>query len=502
MNFLRSGLSSSATSSVAPSNTKSVVPSTSIGQREIVRHGQRSETLTDNMRKGISDGIADSQRRRGGTIVERPATASPRVPLQNQPLTDRRAEQVGLTDESSIVYLSLNLNQSTTSQGTTPIARTVARTVPILVNAEDYCVAVARFVCPQVDIPIWIPEMQLGQLSFPPVDLAYYVSLTYNGQTGTAQMQLDPFKPHLNVPPQVPLSEQPKDDYAFVDTPEEFVAILNSALSRAFAALSAIPAIGLPVGTSAPFITFSSVTGLMTMNAYPFSSYQDTLYPSSVGIYFSAGFAPFLAGWDTYTYKSTDGPDGPSKYLAIRIRMPGTLGTWSDFDITTNMWNPGPGSPPFIQTPNNVALTLISQPQFAQCWGSLSGLQSIQVTGTLPVENPQQVDSPFGRGAPSGNLTSVVLTDFAPDYNGPGATKQALVYTPSSIIPGARFIPLSGGALQHFDLSVSWVDSLGIIRPMVVQGQNQACSIMFVFVKKTYLKHVTSEQMQAIISRA
>jgi hypothetical protein len=91
------------------------------------------------------------------------------------------------------------------------------------------------------------------------------------------------------------------------------------------------------------------------------------------------------------------------------------------------------------------------------------------------------------------DLQSSVICDFDPDISGPGAFQQPLVYTPSSVIPGARFIDLMPcQTLQSFNIAIDWQDSLGRSHPMYTFSQAQSASIKLVFVKKSYLKSITT----------
>lgn len=404
---------------------------------------------------------------------------------------------------NSVMYLELNLNGSN-GNGLAPINRQVVRTSPILDNADDYCVAVARLVLPQLRTPLWIPDLNSNSLSNPPVAAPVRGGLNYSltlswfpavaPPVSTTQQLIFPDLPGIDI--------NVTANWNFIYSPRVIIQILNQALAACFTSLSAAAALAgtpLPPSSVTPYISFTPSTGLMTMNMYPFENWQNQT-PAALfnllQLHFSANMLPYLAGWPIIVKNSDPAQSATFSYEDILFYARNDGNDWQQFDVATNAWSSPPGVPTNATPPGSGlpvppapghALLEISQ----ECsgWQGFTGLSSVQLRSTLPVENPQMTDQPQINGLPAGvgNTTQVVLTDFNPDYAKLGDTQQPLVYEPQGLVPGARFIPLTGGALSQFNLTVHWIDSQGNEHPMYTLGSGQTASVLLMFVKKRFL---------------
>lgn len=410
---------------------------------------------------------------------------------------------------ADIVYLDLNLNGNNEVHPS-PLQRQVVRTSPILSNVGEYVMAVARCSIPQMSIPMWQPTLELGQIPPAgdyPTETVYKVTLTwvYDNEGTTEYIDSDPIPLQvlrsamwISPPPIDPvrgLVGQPDNGFNNVYDMETIVRMNNNAFATAFADLSTkVTDAGqsFQVGTVAPVMSYNPNNQCLTISAFPYSAYQtmetgdadDVKNRPGIQIWYSASYFSYLPGWSMRVYNSSTKKSGSTNYKDILLQTGGLPGTYINVD----------GSPSLRQFPTDPDAAYAI---FVQEWPgffAFRSLMKIQILGTGLNTNPEGVDLPLvemGKG--STDLQSAVICDFDPDISGPGAFQQPLVYTPSSVIPGARFIDLMPcQTLQSFNIAIDWQDSLGRSHPMYTFSQAQSASIKLVFVKKSYLKSFTT----------
>lgn len=405
---------------------------------------------------------------------------------------------------SDIIYLDLNLNGSSDVHPT-PLSRQVVRTSPILSDVGSYSMAVARASFPQMSIPMWQPTLRLGQFADAdgyPSDTEYTITLAYVKGDGSAPinsisvplrvlrtlMQIQP----PPIDPTRGLLGQPDNGFSDVFDMDTITRMHNNAFTEAFADLSTKvtnAGITLPAGTIAPYMTYVETTQLLTITAFPYSAYQTmvTGKPSEVTsqagiqIWYNAAYVSYLAGWSLRTYNNSTKKSAATQNKDVLLMTGGIQGSYYYTDGAAN-------NVPIPSDPSTAFVT------FNQEWPGFfvfRALMRIQIIGTGLNSVLEGVDLPLAEISRGGtDLQSAVICDFDPDTGTAGAFQQPLIYTPSSVIPGARFIDLMPNKdLQNFSISIEWQDSLGRSRPMYAFSQAQSASIKLVFVKKSYLKH-------------
>lgn len=388
-----------------------------------------------------------------------------------------------------IIYVDLNLTQDTTTHPA-PISRQVVRTSPILKNAGDYVMAVARASFPQMSIPMWQPTLRLGQMpdiSGYCTETIYYITLSYiNGGGASVSSDSVPLKviPSImgtavpRIDPAVGLVDQPSDGFNDVFDMDTVVRMHNNAFETAFASLSS--KVTLPAGTIAPFMAYNSATQLLSISAFPYSSYQSMnagteVRSEGIQIWYSASYYSFLPGWSMKVYNSQTKNSVANGYKDILLTTGGIVGSFT----------PANG----LRQPTDPTQAQIIWMQEWTGFQAFRALMRIQILGSGLNTALESVDVPVVDISKGNNdLQTAIICDFDPDEGIAGGFQQQLVYAPQSIIPGARFIDmLQGVNIQSFTLSVAWLDSLGRSRPMYTFSTSQAASIKLVFVKKSYL---------------
>lgn len=383
--------------------------------------------------------------------------------------------------DNSIVYVDLQCN-TYTGNGSSPVGRQVTRTQPIIAKQSDYYCAVARANFPQSDIPMWAAELLIGQVNSPPLLTVYNVALTYDGVDSDAiPIQLIPTVQNA-PPPAVPLVAQPSNSFAFIYDIETVVAMVNTALATAFSNLAGKTT--LPLAACAPYWSFDGGSSLLSFNCYPYSVYDQGSDPY-IGIYFSASFLPYLNCFSTTIVNDNAALSLSTGSRDVRINTAGLKNSFLDLTAPST-WVGPPGLPADPASPRDASTALmVIQAQFPP-FGSFRCLQKIQILCSGLGAVLEGVDAPVAQLASAAqNLTSSVLADFTPDYTSVGSYQEPLIYTPSAIIPGARFIELTGDQpLIGFGITIVWTDALGNQHPVTVSSSQQTAGIKLVFVRR------------------
>lgn len=397
-----------------------------------------------------------------------------------------------------IIYIDLNLNSDGTNYPAA-LNRQVVRTAPLISDIGQYSMAVARASFPQMSIPMWQPTLLLGQFEDDdgyPSETIYFITLSYINSGGTpidsisAPLRVIRSSMWIKPPPIDPargLIGQPDNGFNDVYDMDTIVRMHNNAFNMAFADLQTKTV--LPKGTTAPFMSYNPTTQTLQITAFPYSSYQSMttgnnsdLLSEGIQIWYSASYYPYLPGWGMKVFNTSI--NHSKKHTIAKDILLITGGIPGTFSSAIGPTNPGP-------VPEEPAASYIMWNQEWPGFFAFRSLMRIQIIGSGLNSVMESVDLPLALINKIGtDLQSAIICDFDPDTGIAGGFQQPLIYTPQSIIPGARFIDmLPGSTLQSFSLSVQWLDSLGRSRPMYTFSNAQSASIKLVFVKKSYLKH-------------
>lgn len=395
--------------------------------------------------------------------------------------------------DSSIVYVDVNLNSSGTD-GPTPLSKQLTFSNPVVSRSGDYYVACARCVFPGQSIWMWAPELELGQVSSPPLQTAYSVTLT-QGEFTSGRVYLELVRSDVTLPaPPVPLTAQPITSYAAVYDVSTIVDMVNTALASAFTALAGAGA-PIPAGATAPYWTYSPESETFTMTCNQYSAYEDSS-ANPISIYFSANFLAYLSGWPVVVVNDTPSMSASTGGKDIRISCKNSGANWLDYSAgppATWLAPPGAAADPFV--PRDPATAILRIPQsWTNLW-AFQAMQTIQVIATGIPAVLEVTSPPVPMGGGVGSVTAVgggagayILQDFAANPTVAGGFSQPLVYTPGSIIPGARFVSMVGDSpLYSFGITLRWTDSVGYSHPLESLTAQTPASIKLVFVHKSLL---------------
>lgn len=173
--------------------------------------------------------------------------------------------------DANHVYYNVRIQNTAKTGEYVPCSFRETRTVPIVDNPSQYFFSCIRFSLPTSTIPLLIVPVQ----SYPNTDTTktvYSVGLSYG--THSVQQHViwapnemaysTPITPQLSLSP-VMSSSNTKDSYYYCRSYVHMVNLVNTALASAFTALAGLET--LPVGATAPFITYDSASHLFSIHA-------------------------------------------------------------------------------------------------------------------------------------------------------------------------------------------------------------------------------------------
>lgn len=363
------------------------------------------------------------------------------------------------------VYYSIDLiNNDVTGQRELPALRfDEIRNAPFLGAPENYFLSVVRFSLQSPTLPVFIPQVQLGQPN--PNLLIYTVTMSYSFGGNTYNFQ----QPLIYIPfdqsqptPQPPLTFQDlTSEYYYMYSYQQFTGILNQAMTDCLNGLNAlvVGAGGALPTTNAPFFEFDPQGYLFTLNADELG-YASTL-PSPISIFCNSRLHTLLSSFQFIRYGETTSIANGKNYQFM---------VYNNYSLNQ------------IILPTYTALQMYQENSTA---GLFNPIQSIVFTTSLVPVNPENVSVPtvFGQDKRLfnvGNNSNIqpILTDFQVPF-APGNTyRPTIEYQPSGEY---RLLDLYGSSpLSSLELQVYWKDNFGGIHPFYLgSGCSGNLKIMF-----------------------
>jgi hypothetical protein len=340
------------------------------------------------------------------------------------------------------------------------------RNSPYMTAPENYFMSVIRFQLQTPSLPVFIPQIQLGQTN--PNLTIYDISISYNDGTTTTYQ-----KETINYTPQdssAPIPNQPlniqdlSSNYYLLTSYEWWINLMNETLQTCYTNLSTAVG-GFPLDSSPPFIRFDGSSfqfEFLVDKYFLYSTTTPTVLNPKITIYFNnplqtlfccmtskyLGLSSIGRNHELIFYKSQskiESIDGKTYY---NIHSEGS---------SISLWNP---------------------------------IQSIVfTTGIMPVV-PSSVSPPKIFNSPSsltvgGNNSNIapILTDFIVGFGELNTYRPIVTYVPGSEY---RFSDLYGNnILNTIEISVYWKDIYGNLHPFFL---NSGCfgSIKLLFRRKDF----------------
>lgn len=365
------------------------------------------------------------------------------------------------------IYYDLSAINNETNGSTAPVSfqMTQTRNNPYLMSPDNYFMSVVRFNLQTPSLPVFIPQVQIGQAN--PNKTAYSLSLsfTYLGVEYISEQYITYVSSDSTQPtPTAPLLAQDvSTEYYYVFNLQDWCKMMNTALIASYTAVNA---------------TVVSAGGVLPSNNIPFFEWNNQAQV-------------FQLSADNAGYNSGGTPAVP-----IKIFMNTGLYTLlNNFPIFKNSPTLTNGKNYQFNFYNNNGLNLYNM-------GAYSVIQLYQDNSTVGLFNPIQsivftssllplVQSVVGNtkifnfyNTPFQNNNSApIITDFAIDFSATNQFRPNLEYTPNGEY---RLIDLYGlTPLQSIEITVQWRDMFGVFHPLLL---NSGCSaqLKIMFRRKDY----------------
>jgi len=361
-------------------------------------------------------------------------------------------------------YLDLTLVNNDTT-GTKPaqmLTFNEIRNSPIISNPSDYFLSVIRFMLETPSLPLFIPQVLLGQTDYNKT--IYTITMTYKTFEYQQNIMFEP--QDLSVPiPNVPLDFQDLTTaYYFIYSYTHWMKIMNDSFIACFNGLNSLVVAGgdtLPT-TNAPFLEWdvNNCTAILDCDVNGYN--QNGSNP--INIYFNTPLYNLFSSFESnyYGYNVANG-----KNFLIRV-----------YDINnTNILN----------LPTYNAIQMYQEYSTAPLWNPVQSL--VFSTGLIPVV-PSLISAPkvFGQEANlfnTGNNANIasIITDFEVALTKGNEYKPSVNYNPSSEY---RLFDMNGNnPLSAVQITVFWKDKFGGLHPFYLTSGSTA-NIKIMFRKKEY----------------
>lgn len=386
----------------------------------------------------------------------------------------------------------------------------VTRTQPIINNPDEWFFSIIRLTLPTNSEPLYImPVVPVAQGNTAPFNkylTPYVIGITYNGIWYGANVY---WQPELigNFTGIVPDNSNPADfdsdnSFFWMYSYDTLLSMVNAAVGVAFAAYIAANPAGPGAAFNQPWLSLDSASGLLSWTYHsswstpPDQSIQAPV-PATPRLAQNIALQSILDGFRTLLV----GIINPTPFIN---NPTDPLNAQEIYVATQCLANTNPLNPAYFSMTQTVAILA--------SWASLRRI--IVTSNSLPAI-PEIIPAPpvtaptlQHNGIPDPGPTSPLLPTVRPLVSGLGILGGASSYPIiCDMIPAvsaisdlrgvAYYVPdaqyrlvdmLTSTPLYKFDLTISWVDTQGVIHPILL-ARNQQASLKIAFVKKAlYLK--------------
>jgi len=356
------------------------------------------------------------------------------------------------------------VNNDTTGLNEDPILRfNEIRNSAFLKNPNEYFMSIIRFQLETPDLPMFIPQIKLGQSD--PNKTIYTVTLSYpyNGIVYDAQVyvQFVSDNPSQSTPAPPLTTQDMSSRYYYASTYHPFIDQVNVAYVSAFAQLnSAVTGAGGVLPTAhAPFITFDQNTYLFTLVGH--QAGYDIRSGDFISIYGNAPFYKLFGAFDRRNF-GIGAINGKNFQYIIENKNGVNSETINGIDC-------------FYST-QDYPTTPLWSPVKAVVFQSASLPIMPDLVGTPVVFNS---DTALTVGGNNSNI-SLVMTDFVVNLVKGYEYEPNILYSPSVY----RLLDLFGNSpLSQLDVSVYWQNAFGEKIPLRLFS-GTSCQIKILFRRK------------------
>jgi hypothetical protein len=369
------------------------------------------------------------------------------------------------------IYYDLDAINNETSGNNPPIRFSITdvRNIPYLNSPENYFMSVIRFTIQTPTLPVFIPQILLGQVSVDKTAYSFTLSFPVGGTTINSTQTFIVYVPSdtTQATPAQPLTIQDMtSDYYYVYNLQDWCKMMNTALSSAFTSLNAnvIAAGGTLPSANVPFFEWNPVQQVFILSADN-ASFNSSL-ASPIKIFCNTALYTLLNNFPIIKFA----PSGVALGKNYQFEFYNNNGL--------NLFNMG-------------AYSVIQLYQDNSTTGLFNPVQSIVFTTSLLPIVPSVVSIPKIFNSSTFNLSSVgnnsniapIITDFQIPYSATNQYRPNLTYTPQSEY---RLIDLYGLSPQSsLEISVLWKDNFGGNHVFLL-GAGCSASVKLMFRRKDF----------------
>ena len=357
------------------------------------------------------------------------------------------------------IYMDLNIiNNDFGTKPPIPLTYSETRDRPIIQNCSEYYVSIIRFHLDTLNLPVFIPQIQLGQND---VNLSIY-SFTMNKGSAIHRQYLEFVPQNTTAPaPKAPTTQMDlSTDYYNIQSFQWLVDLLNDTLDSCYtgfiAALENADETA-PAAANIPFFMYdpSSSELILNVDVQSFGAAEDPCV-----IYCNTPMRNLLSGFNMSINSYTDA-DGQNFKFIVENRFNTNLLQISD---------------------TYSAIQCYQEYNSTSTWAVVS---SIVLTTTMPiVPTIQGIPQVFGNQTTmtnnSANFSVNVISDFEVSLNSGKEWLPSVNYIPSIY----RLIPMtSNNPLHEVNITAYWRDIYSNLHEFKI-GSNSNCNIKLMFRRK------------------
>jgi hypothetical protein len=372
-------------------------------------------------------------------------------------------EMLSRTHDATHVYYNVRIQNGSPDGKNIQCSYRETRNVPIIDDPSQYYLTCVRFSLPTSTVPLLVVPVQ-PYPNTDPTKTIYSVTLSYGGKTAQQYVSWTPNEKVYSTPvaPVVALSSSApftnaNDSYYYCRSYVHMMNLVNTALQAAYAALA--NQIALPVGASAPYLTYDAATKLFSINA-PKAAY-DVTNANYIALYFNNDLYTLFGALNSVVVNNNN-ENEDDRQILLRDQKNNTDAA---------------GMIKFAQEFSTLA-----------CW---SGFKSLVITtGTIPIVSEgiptaQDYYSNTNVNANGQPTFLNIVSDYDALFDDIGGADfvNAFQYTAQSEY---RLIDMIGTQpLTTFDIQCWWQDGFGGLHPLLI-APNESGTLKFLFRKKAF----------------
>jgi len=355
-------------------------------------------------------------------------------------------------------YYDLSAINNETSGLTAPVqfSMTQTRNNPYLMAPDNYFMSVVRFTMQTPSLPVFIPQVRIGQALPNQTVYSLSIAFTYSGTEYISQQYVTYVCSDITQPtPNPPTTGQDvSSEYYYVFNLQDWCKMMNTALSASYFAVNSavVGAGGALPSNNVPFFEWNQQAQVFQLSADN-AGYNSAL-ANPIKIYLNTGLYTLL-----------------NNFPIIKGNPSSSTGVYADGkNYQFNFYNNNG-----LNLYNMGAYSVIQLYQDNSTVGLFNPVQSIVFTSSLlplvqgVIGNTKIYN--FYNAPSQNNNTAPVITDFVVPYSATNQFRPNLEYTPSGEY---RLIDLYGlTPLQAIEITVQWRDMFGVFHPFLL---NSGCS--------------------------